>query len=49
MVVREKDVGTSNTFQGFDPSHKKGLIVVSKYDDIFQEPDGLPPRREIQH
>jgi hypothetical protein len=19
------------------------------YDDIFQEPDGLPPKREIQH
>jgi hypothetical protein len=36
MVVREKDVGTSNTFQGCDPSHNKELIdIVSKYDDIF--------------
>jgi hypothetical protein len=50
MVVREKDVGTSDAFQGCDPSHKKELIdIVSKYDDIFQEPDGLPPKREIQH
>jgi hypothetical protein len=23
MVVREKDFGTSDAFQGFDPSHKK--------------------------
>jgi hypothetical protein len=50
MVVREKYVGTSDSSQGCDPSHKKELIdIVSKYDDIFQEPDGLPPKREIQH
>ena len=50
MVVREKYVRTSNAFQGCDPSHKNELIdIVSKYDDIFQEPDGLPPKREIQH
>jgi hypothetical protein len=50
MVVKEKDVGTSDAFQGCDPSHKKELTdIVSKYDDIFQELDGLPPKREIQH
>jgi hypothetical protein len=50
MVVREKYVGTFNSFQGCDPSHKKELTdIVSKYDDIFQEQDGLPPKREIQH
>jgi hypothetical protein len=50
MVVREKYVETSNAFQGCDPSHKKELInIVSKYDDIFQEPNGLPPKKEIQH
>jgi hypothetical protein len=50
MVIKEKDVGTSDAFQGCDPSHKNELIdIVSKYDDIFQEPDGLPPKREIQH
>jgi hypothetical protein len=50
MVFKEKYVGTSDAFQGCDPSHKKELIdIVSKYDDIFQEPDGLPPKREIQH
>ena len=50
MVVREKDVGTSDAFQGCDPSHKKEVIdIISKYVDIFQEPYGLPPTREIQH
>jgi hypothetical protein len=50
MVVKEKDVRTSDAFQGCDPSHKKELIdIVSKYDDIFQKLDGLPPKREIQH
>jgi hypothetical protein len=50
MVVREKDVGASDAFQGCDSSHKKELIdIVYKYDDIFQELDGLPPKREIQH
>jgi hypothetical protein len=29
---------------------KKELIdIVYKYDDIFQEPNGLPPKREIKH
>jgi hypothetical protein len=50
VVPLEKDVRTSDTFQGHDPSHKQELIdIVSKYDDIFQELDGLPPKREIQH
>jgi hypothetical protein len=44
MVVKEKDVGTSDAFQGCDPSHKNELTdIVSKYDDIFQELDGLNP------
>jgi hypothetical protein len=50
MIFREKYVRTSDTFQGCDPSHKKELIdTVSKYDDIFQEPNVLPPKRIIQH
>jgi hypothetical protein len=50
MVVKEKYVGKSDTFQGCDPSNKNELIdIVSKYDNIFQELDGLPPKREIQH
>jgi hypothetical protein len=50
MVVKEKYVGKSDAFQGCDPSHKKELIdIVSKYDDIFHKPDGLPHKREIQY
>jgi hypothetical protein len=50
MVVREKAVGISHVFQGCDPSHKKKIIdIVSNYDEVFQEPDGLPHKREIQH
>jgi hypothetical protein len=50
MVLKEKDARTSDASQGCDPSYKNELIdIVSKYDDIFQEPDGLPPKREIQH
>jgi hypothetical protein len=50
MVVKEKYVETYDAFQGCDPSHKWELIdILSKYDDIFQEPDGLPPKREIQY
>jgi hypothetical protein len=50
MVLKEKNVGKYDAFQVFDPSHKQELIdIVSKYDDIFQESDGLPPKREIQH
>jgi hypothetical protein len=50
MFLREKYVRTSDAFQGCDPSHKKELIdIVSKYDYIFQEPNGLLPKREIQH
>ena len=50
MVVKEKYAGTSDTFQGCNLSHKKESIdIVSKYGDIFQEQDILPPKREIQH
>jgi hypothetical protein len=50
MVIREKDGGSSDAFQGCDPFRKKELIdIASKYDDIFQEPNGLPPKRKIQH
>ncbi len=50
MVVREKYVETSKAFQGCDPTHKNELYeIVSNYNRIFQEPSGLPPKREIQH
>ena len=50
MVVREKNVEKSNAFRKCDSPHKKELYdIVSNYGEIFQEPNGLPPKREIQH
>ena len=50
MVVRAKDAEASDAFKGCDPSHKKAMIdIVANYDEIFQEPTGFPPKREIQH
>ena len=50
MVVRENDAETSDAFRGCDPVHKKELCeFISNYDELFQEPRGLPPKREIQY
>ena len=50
MIVKAKDVGQNEYFKGCDPKLKNDLTkVVSDYDILFQEPKGLPPKREIQH
>ena len=50
MIVKEKYVEQIESFKGCDSKHKKDLIkVVSNYDILFQEPKGLPPKREIKH
>jgi hypothetical protein len=50
MALKEKYPDKSNDFDDFDPSHKYEMIdVVSNYDEVFQEPKGLLPKREIQH
>jgi hypothetical protein len=50
MIVKAKDFEQTEFFKGCDPKLKKELIkVVSDYDILFQEPEGLPPKREIQH
>ena len=47
---KRKMLGHPTLCKGVIHLMKKELIdIVSKYDDIFQEPDGLPPKREIQH
>ena len=49
MMVKVKDVEQTESFKGCDPKLKKDLIkVVSHYDIFFQEPKGLPSKREIQ-
>jgi hypothetical protein len=50
MVVKAKDPEKSNAFEGCDSKQKADLVkVVSEYDVLFQEPKGLPPKREIVH
>jgi hypothetical protein len=50
MIVKAKDDDKSKAFKGCDPKHKDELVkIISNYDEVFQEPQGLPPRREIQH
>ena len=48
MVVKAKDPEKSNAFKGCDSKQKFDLVkVVSEYDVLFQEPKGLPPKKEI--
>ena len=50
MMVKMKNDEISKYFEGCDPKHKSELIeIISEYDDLFQDPKGLPPKREIQH
>ena len=50
MIVKAKEDEISEAFKGCDSKNKVEMVkFVSAYDDLFQEPEGLPPKREIQH
>jgi hypothetical protein len=50
LMIKPKDNVEKEGFQGCDAKLKSDLYeVVNQYDEIFQEPKGLPPRRGIQH
>ena len=50
MMVKVKNDEISKYLRGCDPKHKSELIeIISEYDDLFQDPKGLLPKREIQH
>ena len=50
MVVKERKHDKTNVFDSCDAKQKADLEnVVSEYDILFQEPKGLPPKREILH
>ena len=50
MVVKEKKPNKTNVFEGYNSKQQVDLEkVVSEYDIFFQEPKGLPPKKEIVH
>jgi hypothetical protein len=50
MMVKKKEKDVSDVFSGCDPGHKQELVnIISNYDELFQEPTGLPPKREVEH
>ena len=49
-MIKPKNDVDYESFQGCDPKLKSDLIEVSNQNnDIFQEPNGLPPKRVIRH
>lgn len=50
MVVTVKEAEFVDVFQGCDGKHKQELMeLISNYTELFQDPKGIPPKREIQH
>ena len=49
-MIKPKDDVNHESFEGCDPKFKSYLYdVVDAHHEMFQEPIGLPPKREIQH
>jgi hypothetical protein len=50
LMIKPKDNVEKEAFQGCDAKLKYDLYeIVNKYDEMFQEPKGFPPKRGIQH
>jgi len=50
MVVKEKKPDKTNIFEGCNAKQQADIEkIVSEYDVLFQEPKGLPPKKEIVH
>ena len=50
LMIKPKDNDEEEVIKGCDAKLQYDLYeVVNKYDDMFQEPKGLPPKRGIQH
>ena len=50
MVVKKETLDRTNVFESYDAKQKADLEkVVLEYDILFQEPKGLPPKRDIVH
>jgi hypothetical protein len=50
LMIKLKDNVEKEAFQGCNANLKSDLYeVVNQYDEMFQEPKGLPPKRGSQH
>ena len=50
IKVKENNDDASKAFGESYPKHKGAMIkIISKYDEVFQEPTGLPPKICTQH
>jgi len=50
MVVKEKKTDKTNVFEGCNFDQQADIEkIVSKYDVLFQEPQGMPPKKRIVH
>ena len=50
MVVKEKKPDKTHVFEGCNAEQQADLEkIVSEYDILFQEPKGLPTKKEIVH
>lgn len=50
LMIKPKNDVDNEDFQGCDSRLKSKLVdVVNQYDEMFQEPKGLSPKRGIQH
>jgi hypothetical protein len=50
LMIKPKENVAKEDFQGCDSNLKYDLDeVVNQYDEMFQEPKGLPPKMDIQH
>ena len=50
LMIKPKDDVDNEAFKGCDSNLKSELVdIVNQYDEMFQEPKGLPPKRGIQH
>ena len=49
MVEKEKEKYRVDAFAICDPSHYDLVEIISGHDELFHNPKGLPPKREIEH
>ena len=50
LTIKPKVDVNHESLEGCDPKLKSYLYdVVDAHNEMFQEPTGLPPKREIQH